>query len=216
MITHKDQLELLGIIAKEMPKDIECYAFGGTAMMFYGYKEETKDIDILFEDDNSRREFISTIRKLGFLETNLLKVYIPEKLREKNRPLMFKRGDFRFDLFVSRIFRTQISDKMKEDLYAIHDFKEKKNLRIKVLRTEHIVLLKAITERQNDFDDIRNIISKEKDFDWQYLVDEAVWQHKHGDSWVLIDLERTLKELKEYFFVPEKYFRQVYSAQGKK
>ena len=210
MITYDDQMSLFELASKEIGKDVECYAFGGNAMMFYGYKDETKDVDLLFEEEDSRKEFIEAIKTLGFEETSPIKVYIPEKLREKRRPLMFKRAENRFDLFVKKIFRTEISPKMKEDLYAVHEFKGKKNLKVNVLRKEHIVLLKAITERQNDFDDIRNILEKEKRFDWQYLIDETIWQHEHGDSWALLDIEKMMKELKEYVFVEEKYLKQLY------
>ena len=216
MITYEDQIDLFKLMSKGLKKDITCFAFGGTAMMFYGYKDETKDIDLLFEEDSERQEFIDIIKKLGFEETSPLKIYIPEKYREKHRPLMFKRGDNRFDLFLKKIFRTNMSPKMKEDLYAVHEFRNKKTLKINVLRKEHIVQLKAITERQNDFDDIRTIISKEKNFDWQYLIDEIIWQHQHGDTWAILDIEKMMKELKEYCFIEEKYFRQLYKAQSKK
>jgi len=210
MITHEDQLDLFKIIANEIKKDIECYAFGGTAMMFYGFKEETKDIDLLFEDVKERDEFIEAIKKIGFEESSPVKVYIPEKLRDKHRPLMFKREDYRFDIFVKKIFHTIISPKMKENVYAIHEFKEKHRVKIKVLRTENIVQLKAVTERQNDFDDIRAIVEKDKNFDWQYLIDEALWQHQHGDSWAIIDVEKTIRELKKYIFIEKKYLDQLY------
>jgi len=213
MIVHEDQLNLFELVAASLKKDIECYAFGGTAMMFYGYKDETKDIDLLFEDETSRKEFIDAIKSLGLIETTPVPFYIPEKLREKDKPLMFKREDFRFDLFSKRIFRTSLSPSMIENIYAKHEFKKKNTLTINVLSKEHIVLLKAITERKNDFDDIRKILEKEKNFSWPYLIDEAVWQHNHGDSWVLLDIEKTIKELKKYFFIQEKYLKQIYAAQ---
>ena len=210
MITHEYQMNLFTLISKSITKDIECFAFGGNAMMFYGYKDETKDIDLLFEKEVQRQEFIRVIKLLGFDESSPMKIYIPDKLREKHRPLMFKRSDYRFDLFVKKIFKTILSPRMKEDLYAVHEFRDKYTLKINVFRKEHIVFLKGITERRNDFDDIRNIFSKEKNFDWRYLVDETIWQHKHGDSWALLDMEKMLKELKEYVFVEEKYLKQLY------
>jgi|TARA_B100001971_G_C18139428_1_gene509530 hypothetical protein len=215
MITHNDQLELFTLISKNIAKDITCWAFGGNAMMFYGYKEETKDIDLLFEDESSRSKFIEAIEELGFTESSPINVYIPEKLRDKHRPLMFKKEDTRFDLFVNKIFHTVLSPKMKEDIYAMHEFKGKNNLSVSVFRKEHIVMLKGITERQNDFDDIRTIIDKEKTFDWQYFIDEVLWQHKHGDSWVLLDTEKMLKELKKYVFIEEKYLKQLYKQKKK-
>jgi hypothetical protein len=38
----------------------------------------------------------------------------------------------------------------------------------------------------------------------------------HRDSWALLDTDKTLTELKKYFFIEEKYFKQLYSAVGKK
>lgn len=214
MITHEDQMSLFRLISKSISKDIECYAFGGTAMMFYGYKDETKDIDLLFENINERNEFINSIKLIGFTEYSPFGIYIPEKLRDKNRPLIYKRDDSRFDIFVKKIFHTIISPKMKGDMYAVHDFKGKYNLSVKVLRKEFIVLLKAVTERDKDFEDILKIIKKEKIFDWQYFIDEVIWQYNNGDKWILLDTEKMMKELKNYVFIEEKYFRQIYGAKG--
>ncbi|MBI2581267.1 hypothetical protein HYV85_05695 [Candidatus Woesearchaeota archaeon] len=212
MINYDDQMELFGLISKNIARDTECWAFGGNAMMFYGYKDETKDIDLLFDEIGDRAEFIKAIEKIGFIEGGLRNIYVPEKLRDKHKPLIYFRYDIRFDLFVKKVFKTLISPKMKDDLFAIHDFKGKHNLRVKVLRKEHIALLKAVTERQNDFDDIRTIVEKEKRFDWQYLIDEAIWQHQHGDSWILVDVEKMMKDLKKYVFVEQKYMKQLYGA----
>jgi len=216
MITHEDQKDIFNLISKRITKDIECYAFGGTAMMFYGYKDETKDVDLLFEEESDRGTFIKALITLGFTDTTTLNIYIPEKLREKNIPLMFKRGDSRFDIFTKKIFKTVISPKMKEDLYALHDFKDKHNLKIKVLRKEFIVLLKAVTGRDRDFEDILTIVKKEKNFDWQYLIDEVIWQYENGDSWVLLDVEKMIKELKQYIFIENKYLKQLYEANSER
>lgn len=210
MITYDDQADLFKIISSSMKKDISCYAFGGTAMMFYGYKDETKDIDLLFEDENSRKIFIDCILSQGFKESSPFNIYVPEKLCDKNRLLMFSRDDFRFDLFVNKIFKTRLSPRMKEDLFAVQDYNINKNFRVNVLRKEHIVLLKAATDRDKDFEDIVTILKKEKDFDWQYLLDETIWQSKNGNSWAILDVEKMLKELKSYVFVPEKYLKQLY------
>ena len=216
MITYEDQMDIFRLMSRNIKRNMECYAFGGTAMMFYGYKDETKDIDLLFEKDVDRDEFIKALESLGFSETTPQNIYISEKLKEKDIPRMFKRDDNRFDIFSKKIFKTVISPRMKEDIFAIHEFKQGRNLKVKVLRKEHIVLLKAVTERKNDFDDIRAIVEKEKNFDWNYLIEEAVWQYEHGDSWVLLDTEKMLRELKKYVFIEQKYLKQLYSAHGKK
>jgi hypothetical protein len=212
IISHEDQLQLFTLISKKMNKDITCYAFGGNAMMFYGYKGETKDIDLLFEKEDERKEFIRAIKLLGYKEHSPMKIYIEEKLRDKHRPLMFKRGDGRFDLFVKKIFKTLLSPRMKEDTFALHEFKGTHTITVNVLRKEHLVMLKTVTERQNDFDDIKTIVTKEKNFDWQYLMDEVIWQYQHGDTWIVLDTEKMLKELQQYVFIGEKYMKQLYDV----
>jgi len=213
MITHKEQLDLFTIIARRLSKNLECYAFGGTAMMFFGYKEETKDIDLLFERESDRKQFIESVESLGFEETSPVKIYTLKKIRDKHAPIMFKSDITRFDLFLNQIFRSKISPTMRNDVFGIYDFKAKNQLKLKALRTEHIVYLKGITNRDRDFEDILTIVNKDTHFDWQYFIDEAIWQHNHGDSWALLDTERMIKELKKYIFIPEKYFKQLYKAQ---
>ena len=132
MIGHDDQLKLFEVIAKNLTKDVECYAFGGTAMMFYGHKDETKDVDLLFVDILERKEFIRAIEKLGFRESSLSLIYVPEKIRDPHRPLLFKNQDTRFDLFSKKIFKTVLSPTMKEDLFAVHEFRAKFTLKINV------------------------------------------------------------------------------------
>ncbi len=212
MINLKDQEQLFTLIAQNLTKDISCYAFGGNAMMVYGFKEETKDVDLLFEKQEERQEFSRIIYLLGYRETTPAGIYLPQKLRDPHAPVMYKREDSRFDLFVGKIFKTLLSPKMKEDLYAIHEFKGKHVLQVKVFRTEHLVMLKAVTDRVNDFDDIKLIIKKDTHFDWQYLIDEVLWQYKHGDSWIILDTEKMLQELKKYIFVEEKYIQQLHKA----
>lgn len=210
MTTHEDQMALFSLIAKQLKKNITCYAFGGNAMIFYGYKDETKDVDLVFEIEEDRKEFIRILELMDFEQTGLVDIYVPEKLKDPYKPLMYKKGGSRFDLFVKKIFKTMISPKMKEDIYAVHDFKERYTLKVNVLRKEHLVILKAVTERQNDFDDIRTIVEKEKYFDWQYFLDEVIWQYEHGNKWVVLDTEKMLRELKKYVFVEQKYLDQLH------
>ena len=216
MITQQDQLALFTLLGKEFKQNITCYAFGGTAMMFYGYKDETKDIDLLFENEEERKEFIRVLTLFGYTERSAIKIYIPEKLRDPHRPLMYQKDDIRFDLFSKKIFKTLLSIQMQEDLFAVHEFKGKYTLQLKVLRKEHLVLLKAVTDRATDFDDIKKIISLEKNFDWQYFLDEVAWQFNHGNTWALLDVEKMMQELKKYTFIQEKYFKQLYGLDKKK
>lgn len=215
MITHSDQLELFRLLSMNLSRDTVCYAFGGTAMMFYGYKDETKDVDLLFEITDEREAFIAALTRLGYAETSPIHIYELRKAREKTAPVMYKRGDTRFDLFAEKIFQTLLSPRMREDVAAVHDFKGAHPLRVKVLQPEQIVILKSVTDRQNDFDDILTILERTKTFDWQYVMDEVGWQYEHGDGWIVFDMEETLQQLKGHVLVEEKYLKQLYAIGAK-
>ena len=48
MINFEQQLELFKFIGNNLEEEVECLVIGGSAMMFYGAKTETKDVDLVF------------------------------------------------------------------------------------------------------------------------------------------------------------------------
>ncbi|MBU1203495.1 MAG: hypothetical protein KKG60_00305 [Nanoarchaeota archaeon] len=77
---------------------------------------------------------------------------------------------------------------------------------------EDIILFKAVTRRERDTEDIKDIIQAEKTIDWEYIVDEAIKQ-KNNNPWILIDLEEVLQEIRKVTFIQDKYFQKIYKAQ---
>jgi len=214
MINSKDQEELFELISKYIEEDIECFALGGTAMMFYGYKNTTKDIDLVFSTKKERNIFIKAIKELGYKEISIKGIYSKEKTKLESKPLMFSRGDERFDLFIKDIFGFKINEEIEKRFYARNDFIGKKELIIKVLSKEDIILLKSITNREKDFEDIQTILEQDKDINWNIIVLEASKQREHKE-WMILDLEETMQKLKEIAFIPEKYFKALYKSEEK-
>ncbi|MDP3727925.1 MAG: hypothetical protein Q8R18_00580 [bacterium] len=217
MITKDDQDALFQLIARNLKKDVQCYAFGGNAMMYYGYKAATKDIDILFENIQDKKIFVDAITSLNYQKMSLKTIY-PERLeKDPKKPEMYTRGDERFDLFVGNVFRTVFSNGMKERVWGRYDFKsEKYTLTVYVLGKEDILFLKGITHRDKDFEDIKIIVEKEKKLNWEAIIDEAIYQHTQGNDWAVLDLEETLENLKKNTFLKKEYFDRLYSALKKK
>ena len=203
MINIKEQEELLKLITDYLEEDLICVAIGGTAMMFSGYKNTTKDIDLVFKNSSDRDIFIRTIKMLGYSEKSLTNVYDEKRAHHKNKPLLFTRGNERFDLFVKNIFGYELDlDKVTQR----RDFLGKKKLTILVLSKEEIFLLKAITSREKDFEDMVTILKIEETLNWDLIIDLALKQ-KDNNSWILIDLEETLRKFK----VPEKHLVRLYN-----
>lgn len=211
MINTTEQEELFTLISKYLEKDVTCYAIGGTAMMFYRYKNTTKDIDLVFSTQEERSYFVAAIMQLGYREGSLKNIYDEKRRSKKNVPLMYTRGEERFDLFVRDVFGFLLPPHLETTQQ--HDFPQ--HLTINILPIEYLVLLKAITRREKDHEDIETILSFEKNLDWNNIIMLAIEQQRKN-KWILIDLEETLTKLKAVTFIPGKFFNMIYAAQEKK
>lgn len=211
MINTKDQEELFKLIAEYLRQNITCIAIGGTAMMFSQYKTTTKDIDLIFRNEKERNIFIEAIKQLGYKEQAIGKIYDEKRKQHKGKPLMYTRGDERFDLFVKNIFGYQVEFN-QEQIIERRDYIAKKELTIFVLSKEELILLKAITGREKDYEDIETILEIEKTIDWKTIIKKAISQ-KEKNSWILIDLEETLQKLKKKHFIKQEIFEEIYKAQ---
>ncbi len=211
MIQQEDQENLFRLISFYIKKDVVCYAFGGTAMMYYGYKTTTKDIDLLFDTEGTRDTFIDAILLLGYKRMSMVSVYPANLINEKKKPEMFTRGDERFDIFLKNVFQTTFREEMKKRFFARHDYTMGTNtLTVFVLSKEDLIFLKSITRREKDFDDIVTIVQRESNVNWNLIIEEALWQSKHGDGWAILDLEETMQRLKKIIFLKKEYFDRLY------
>lgn len=210
MINTEDQEQLFKLIADYLKKDVVCVAIGGTAMMFMGYKSATKDIDLVFDTAIERDVFIAAIEELGYKEKALADVYDGKRKKHTGKPRMYARGDEQFDLFVKDVFGYAIST--TDEFTERRDYLGKNEFTIHLLTKEDLIVLKAITRREKDHEDIETIIRIEKDIDWDLVIEKAIAQAKNN-AWLLIDLEKTLQELKNITFIPSKHFKTIYEAQ---
>ena len=99
MINAVKQQDILLGIARKLKRRIESYAIGGTAMIFYGLKDTTKDIDLVFLNEKDKEEFKQAALDFGFSEMNAVRVYG----LKINRPNMLVFEDVRLDLFVRKV-----------------------------------------------------------------------------------------------------------------
>lgn len=208
MIELKEQNELFELIASKLSFDVSCYAFGGTAMMYYGYKNSTKDIDLLFFDKKSRDEFMRVLQILGYKEKPISVAY-ENKEKSPDKPVLLTRGEERFDIFIDTIFGINLKEEIISKFYGKYDFFKNKSLTIYAMKKEDIILLKSATNRIRDFDDILQILQKDE-VDWDYITDAAVKLDKKGNSWFILDLEEKMRLLKKHVRIENKYFDKLY------
>ena len=181
-------------------------------MMFHGYKATTKDIDLVFKSAKDRNVFIKAVEKLGYSQRSLKQVYEGERLKSENKPLLYSRGEERFDLFVTDVFGFEIDF---EKFVQRHDYIGEKELTIFTAPKELLIILKSITNREKDYEDIETIVKLGKNVDWKAILDIAISKRKQM-PWILIDLEEKMNLLKKTVLIKKENFDRIYEAQSKR
>src|SRR3989344_1130240 len=194
MISFKEQIELFEIIGKELNEETECFAVGGTAMMFYDLKDSTKDVDLVFTDRKSLNEVKFALDKSGFKEKTNVKIFRNYEVAE-TMPIMMEGKKTRFDLFYREIICFKLSETIIDRVKEVHEFG---NLIVKIVSPEDIVLLKSATERKKDRDDASEIIRK-ANIKWDIIIKEAFHQTELNKPLFVVFLYDFLLELKEDF-----------------
>ena len=196
MINLEEQISLFKIIGGQLSKKVECIAIGGSAMMFYGAKSTTKDVDLVF----SKKEDLEAVKEVlfdsGFDERKNIKGIFRED-EEILKPVMMDGTNTRFDLFLNEVIGFKIHEKTIERLKEVHEFG---NFTVKTASPEDILMMKACTEREKDRDDAAELIRK-FNINWNTILDESSKQTKIGIAAFPILLFDFLTELKENYKV---------------
>lgn len=188
MIDIKQQEETLIAIGNLLEKKIIVYAIGGTAMMLKSIKDSTLDVDIVFDKKKDREDFVNVLKELGAKDSDVTLVYG----LKKHTPLMLEIGNARFDLFLNKIITSTFSENMKKRAEETHKFG--KNLVIKVIDIHDILLLKSVTSRAKDIEDITLLI-KRFPVKWEIILEEAKEQVRLGNEKAILFLGETLETL---------------------
>lgn len=190
MITIEQQQRLLLNISRRLKKKITAYAIGGTAMMFLGFKENTLDIDIVFENERDREIFKEAVKSLGYEEADAFRVYGARK----NIPEMLSLDDARLDLFLTEVIDFIFSENMQKRAEQLHQYGD--TLFLKIANPHDILLMKCATDRLKDKDDARTIINSVK-LNWDIIVGEAEKQIMLGKEKAAFELGCFLEDLKK-------------------
>src|SRR3989344_2455800 len=150
-------------------------------MMFYGAKEDTKDVDLVFLKNKDLEKVKKILEKINFKDKKELVKIFRRYEDKKNRPIMMvgKEGE-RVDLF------------------------------FKVVSPEDIILLKCATEREKDRFDALSLIEK-FNINWNVIIEEAVNQTRLESYLFPVYLYDFLEELKEDFKaeIPKEVLKEI-------
>ena len=152
----------LSTIAEHLKEEVDIYLIGGGAMMFYGLKPATKDIDIVVLDSKTLSKFISAAEKAGII----LAENIGDEYKNIGASMiMVADSGIQLDLF-NRVVCNALE--VKETVVArANHYRDLGKLHLYLMSPEDIVLFKGITEREADLEDIRTLI--EMGINWEIV-----------------------------------------------
>lgn len=169
----EQQTELLKLVGSLLKKKIKCYMIGGSAMLFYGLKTVTKDIDLVFTSEEEISLFRKSLEETGFAK----KSYEIHKREPANEQcILMERKEERFDLFLNDIVTTKLSPGIVNRIREKHEFS---GLTVNVISPEDIIVLKCATDRAGDRKDAADIMNS-REISWDTILGEAKWQAENG------------------------------------
>lgn len=157
----------------------QIFIIGGLALISYGLKEATKDIDVVVL---SLRDLDILVKSLTIIGYHALEDSLVSKPYEKMEvsKIMENEDGFRWDIFHRSICNKMcFSENMKP---RATEFYSRNKLVLSIASKEDIFLFKGMTEREADLDDMR--LLAESGLDWQVIKNECVYQsNTSGRLW---------------------------------
>ena len=165
-------------------------------MMFYGAKEETKDVDMVFMEKENLNKVREALYDIGFEERKkVITIFKRYEVADNKPVMMVNKKEDRFDLFLKEIISFKMPNNWIERVKETHEFN---NLIIKIVSPEDIILLKCATEREKDRIDIFNLLKK-VDVDWKIIIEESKYQAEVTPYIYPVFLFDFLSELRDDF-----------------
>ncbi len=163
------------MIGRRLPRSVNAWDIGGGPMVYRGLKAGTKDVDLVVERAEDRDAIIAILVADGYQEFGSLPEYAGFE-----GVLLRKPQSLGVDIFVVRIMQKFfLSESMKRRADAPQRFG---NLVIHHCSNEDIFLLKSITHRPDDDDDVLALVGTP--LDGKVLREEArVQQRRMGENW---------------------------------
>lgn len=182
------------MLASKVSTRINVFVIGGLALIQFGLKEATKDIDVIVQSKDEFNDLTRSLKSLGYTPPSPLKITTPYRKMGASKILENEDG-FRWDIFHHQVCNALIfSSNMTSRATVFYD---KNQLKVKLASKEDTFLFKGITEREADLDDMR--LLAESGLDWGKIEQECHYQSaSSGRLWENALLEN-LVELREKY-----------------
>jgi hypothetical protein len=170
-------------LSNHLSSDVIIYLIGGENLRIKGYKQATKDCDIVVTNEQSFLALVEAFKHLGYKSTHEkirpiseLRIEPSITLKHSMKPTV--------DIFTTSIARKFYISESIRDRAKVENFVGSHKLELGILKNEDIFLLKCVTSRTSDLEDLV-ILVRDPEFDWETLWKELEKQDKDTGNHVL-------------------------------
>jgi hypothetical protein len=166
-ISKREEVEeILRSLSERLNQPVQILVIGGAAMLEYGLKDVTKDIDLVYRDEAGRAGLIEAAKDLGF------QLVGPEKRHARlGLDKVAVKGGHTLDIFAGRIsYDFSLSETMWQRGRKTRTIGKSE---MKYAALEDIFILKLIANRPRDIEDCVALASARMDYEAIYSEIEA-------------------------------------------
>jgi predicted transcriptional regulator len=167
-------ITVLRMLGEKLDAPTTVYLFGGANLLLRGLKSATKDLDIVAEDSTSFFKLKDTLLKLGF---RMLTEHEMTSTDRKLSPsgILVSPELPRFDIFTRNICN---AFSLTEEMKKRSEPQSFGKLELRLLSLEDVFLLKSITEREGDIEDMTVIVRHGGGLDWNVILETYFKEEK--------------------------------------
>lgn len=166
-ISSREEVEeILSSLCERLEESVQVLVIGGAAMVEYGLKDVTKDIDLVCRDTTGKDRLLEAAISLGF------EVMGPEKRHARlGLDRVAVKGGHTLDIFAGRVsYDFGLSEAMWERGRMTQVFRK---VEVRYAAVEDIFILKLIANRPRDMEDCVALASARIDYEAVYEEIEA-------------------------------------------
>jgi predicted transcriptional regulator len=173
---------------------VSIYIIGGENMRIKGLKHSTKDCDLVLNDESSMKSISDALYQIGFTTIDDNKLSRDDQRVGPAKKFVYP-GKSDIELFYSKIGnKLSLTEQMKERASRL-EIEGLSNLQLYLLSNEDIFLLKGVTSREGDLDDMRKLVEK-GEFDWDVIYEELERQTTYSNGFLGIIMD-SIDDLKQ-------------------
>lgn len=191
-------------IGQRLENPVSAYLFGGENMRKKGIKPMTKDCDIIVTDEGERKELVACLEQIGYCSLNKLH-FTEDDNRIDPFDILEHPARSRIDLFKTRIAgKLLLSDNMiKRSTVESFD-----KLNLYSISNEDLFLLKAVTLREGDIQDL-GLIVQAGGFDWEMVWKELIRQEHDTKTNFSSFILESLDDLHEQTGINSPFYKRL-------